>query len=80
MIILQALCKAISSLMKKLGVKHICEKLAGDRLVEAVKLELGRDLKQYEMDVCQFPRVCAVSGGGGADQVIDQSEQSIIYY
>ena len=65
--------------MKKLGVKHICEKLAGDRLVEAVKLELGRDLKQYEMDVYQFPRVCAVSGGGGADQVIiDQSEQSII--
>merc|ERR1712012_1386894 len=64
----KALCKAISSLMKKLGVKHICEKLAGDRLVEAVKLELGRDLKQYEMDVCQFPRVCAVSGGGGADQ------------
>ena len=64
----QVFCKAVCSLMKKLGVKHITEKLCGDRLVGALEHELGRSLKQYELDICHFPRVCAVSGGGGSNQ------------
>merc|ERR1719208_342951 len=30
--------------------------------------ELGRSLKQYEMDICHYARVCAVCGGGGSNQ------------
>merc|ERR1712128_296689 len=44
----KVVCKAITGLMKKLGCKHICEKLAGDRLVGALGNELGRSLKQEE--------------------------------
>ena len=54
--------------MKKLGVKHVTEKLSGDRLVSAMENELGRSLKQYEMDICHYARVCAVCGGGGSNQ------------
>eukprot|EP00090_Calanus_glacialis_P027047 TRINITY_DN4255_c0_g1_i1.p1 TRINITY_DN4255_c0_g1~~TRINITY_DN4255_c0_g1_i1.p1 ORF type:complete len:575 (-),score=153.79 TRINITY_DN4255_c0_g1_i1:116-1840(-) len=64
----KVVCKTITGLMKKLGVKHICEKLAGDRLVSALGNELGRSLKQDELDVCHYSRVCAVCGGGGANQ------------
>jgi len=62
------ICKTITGMMKKLGCKHICEKISGDRLVEALGRELGRPLKQEELDICHFPRVCAVCGGGGANQ------------
>ena len=54
--------------MKKLGVKHIMEKLNSERLVGALEHELGRSLRQDELDICQFPRVCCVCGGGGANQ------------
>jgi len=60
-------CKAFCSLTKKLGVKHICEKLTGDRLVDALSHELGRPLKQWEMDLCHYPRVCAISGETNQD-------------
>jgi len=61
-------CKAVTSLMKKLGAKqHICEKLRGDRLIAALKHELGRELKQDELDLCHFPRVCAESGAWNQD-------------
>merc|ERR1712001_510574 len=30
----KVVCKAVTGLMKSLGVKHICEKLSGDRLVD----------------------------------------------
>ena len=42
----------------------------GDMAVTAVSRELGRDLRQDEMDLLHYPRVCAESGGGGANQVI----------
>ena len=58
----------MTGLMKKLGVKHVCEKLAGERLVTALGSALGRDLKQAELDLVHFPRVCAVCGGGGTNQ------------
>ena len=61
-------CKAVCGLMKSLGVKHITEKLDGDRLVDAVSRALGRDLKQDELDLCHYPRVCGYSGQGGAQQ------------
>merc|ERR1712088_1095653 len=61
-------CKAVCGLMKSLGVKHITEKLDGDRLVDAVSRALGRDLKQDELDLCHYPRVCGYSGLGGAQQ------------
>jgi len=64
----KVICKAITGLMKKLGVKHVTEKLSGDRLVSAMENELGRSLKQYEMDICHYARVCAVCGGGGSNQ------------
>jgi len=60
-------CKAFCSLTKKLGVKHICEKLTGDRLVDALSHELGRPCRQWEMDLCHYPRVCAVSGETNQD-------------
>merc|ERR1719431_1384947 len=46
------ICKTICGMMKKLGCKHICEKISGDRLVEALGRELGRPLKQEELDMC----------------------------
>merc|ERR1712004_652270 len=61
-------CKAVCGLMKSLGVKHITEKLDGDRLVDAVSRALGRDMKQDELDLCHYPRVCGYSGQGGAQQ------------
>ena len=54
--------------MKKLGVKHVMDKLTSERLVGALEHELGRSLRQEELDICHFPRVCAVSGKGGANQ------------
>ena len=66
-VLLQLVCKAFCSLTKKLGVKHICEKLTGDRLVDALSHELGRPLKQWEMDLCHYPRVCAISGETNQD-------------
>merc|ERR1712013_193803 len=59
------ICKTITGMMKKLGCKHICERISGNRLVEALGRELGRPLKQEELDICHFPRVCAVLGEGG---------------
>jgi len=64
----KTVCKAVTGLMKTLGVKHICEKLSGDRLVEALGRELGRGLRQEELDLCHYPRVCGLCGGGGAVQ------------
>ena len=64
----KVVCKAVTGLMKSLGVKHVCEKLSGDRLVEAMSRALGRDLKQDEMDLCHYPRVCGLCGQGGSQQ------------
>jgi len=64
----KVICKAVCGLMKKLGVKHIMEKLNSERLVGALEHELGRSLRQEELDICQFARVCCVCGGGGANQ------------
>jgi len=64
----KTICKAMSGLSKKLGAKHITEKLSGDRLADALSNELGRVLKQDEIDICQFLRVCAECCGGGANQ------------
>jgi len=61
-------CKAVTNIMKRTGVKHITEKMNGDMAVTAVSRELGRDLRQDEMDLLHYPRVCAESGGGGANQ------------
>merc|ERR1712047_139868 len=65
----KVVCKAFCSLTKKLGVKHICEKLTGDRLVDALSHELGRPCKQWEMDLCHYPRVCAISGETNQDML-----------
>jgi len=62
------ICKTVTGLMKKLGCKHICEKLAGERLVSALSNELARTLKQEELDIAHYSRVCAMCGGGGANQ------------
>jgi len=61
-------CKAVMGLCKKLGIKHVSEKLVGDRLVTALGNELGRTLKQEENDLCHYLRVCVDCGGGGANQ------------
>jgi len=61
-------CKAVTSLNKKRGVKHVTEKLSGDMLVSAVSGELGRDLVQAELDLLHFPRICAGCGNGGSNQ------------
>ena len=64
----KVVCKAVTGLMKSFGVKHICEKLSGDRLVDGLSRALGRSLKQDEMDLCHYPRVCGLCGQGGAQQ------------
>jgi len=62
------ICKAVTGMMKSAGVKHICEALSGDRLVEGLSRALGRSLKQDELDLCHYPRVCGLCGKGGAVQ------------
>lgn len=62
------ICKAITTLMKKYGVKHVTEKLQGDRLASALSSALGRSLNQAELDLVHYPRVCAECGGCGANQ------------
>jgi len=62
------MCKAITTLMKKTGVKHITEKLRGDVLVSALSHQLGRSLDQAELDLVHYPRVCAQCGGGAQNQ------------
>merc|ERR1711936_995811 len=64
----KVVCKAVTGLMKSFGVKHICEKLSGDRLVDGLSRALGRTLKQDEMDLCHYPRVCGLCGQGGGQQ------------
>ncbi|XP_023331908.1 uncharacterized protein LOC111704027 [Eurytemora carolleeae] len=62
------ICKAVTNLMKRFNVGHITEKLNGDQLISALSTELGRSLLQEEMDLVNFPRVCADCGKGGAVQ------------
>jgi splicing suppressor protein 51 len=64
----KTVCKAVTGLMKSLNVKHICEQLSGDRMAEALGRALGRDLRQGELDLCNYPRVCGLCGKGGAVQ------------
>lgn len=64
----KTICKVVTGLAKKLGAKHICDKLSGDRLVSALSNQLGRTLRQDELDLCHYARVCAGCGGGGANQ------------
>lgn len=65
----KVVCKAITSLTKKAGgCSHITEKISGDHLVEGLANELGRALKQEELDMCHYPRVCGLCGKGGGKQ------------
>ena len=43
--------------------------LKGESLSRALSQELARDLKQEELDLIHYPRICAECGGGGAVQV-----------
>ena len=50
-------------------LKAVYFQLNGDQLISALSTELGRSLLQEEMDLVNFPRVCADCGKGGAVQV-----------
>jgi hypothetical protein len=43
--------------------------LKGESLTTALSQELGRSLKQEELDLLHYPRICGECGGGGANQV-----------
>ena len=43
--------------------------LRGERLTESLSQELGRTLKQEELDLLHYPRICGECGWGGAVQV-----------
>ena len=53
-----------------ISIPALAAQMNGDMAVTAVSRELGRDLRQDEMDLLHYPRVCAESGGGGANQVV----------
>ena len=38
------------------------QNLMGDSAIEFMRSKLNRALTQYEMDICNFPRCCIVSG------------------
>ena len=50
-------------------LKAVYFELNVDQLISALSTELGRSLLQEEMDLVNFPRVCADCGKGGAVQV-----------
>eukprot|EP00094_Tigriopus_californicus_P001703 TCALIF_01648-PA protein Name:"Protein of unknown function" AED:0.01 eAED:0.10 QI:51/0.5/0.66/1/1/1/3/0/582 len=40
------------------------EKLTSDQMQELLRLELNRELNQFEVDITTFPRVCMITGSG----------------